>query len=81
MVSKTLFAVSDDETRYFMNGIFLEKRDDNLIMVATDGRRLSYISRRIPVRMENLKGVILPPENPHDRERSSPRGKAPFPLP
>lgn len=62
MVSKTLFAVSDDETRYFMNGIFLEKRDDNLIMVATDGRRLSYISRRIPVRMENLKGVILPPK-------------------
>jgi DNA polymerase-3 subunit beta len=45
-----------------MNGIFLEKRDDNLIMVATDGRRLSYISRRIPVRMENLKGVILPPK-------------------
>ena len=62
MVSKTLFAVSDDETRYSMNGIFLEKRDDNLIMVATDGRRLSYISRRIPVRMENLKGVILPPK-------------------
>lgn len=62
MVSKTLFAVSDDETRYFMNGIYLEKRDDNLIMVATDGRRLSYISRRIPVRMENLKGVILPPK-------------------
>jgi len=62
MVSKTLFAVSDDETRYFMNGIFLEKRDDNLIMVATDGRRLSFISRRIPIRMENLKGVILPPK-------------------
>ncbi len=62
MVSKTVFAVSDDETRYFMNGIFLEKRDDNLVMVATDGRRLAYISRKIPVRMENLKGIILPPK-------------------
>ncbi|MGA2975328.1 MAG: DNA polymerase III subunit beta [Spirochaetia bacterium] len=62
MVSRTLFAVSDDETRYFMNGIFVEKRDDSLIMVATDGRRLSFISRKIPVRMENLKGVILPPK-------------------
>jgi DNA polymerase III subunit beta len=62
MVSRTLFAVSDDETRYFMNGIYLEKRDDSLIMVATDGRRLSYISRKIPVRMENMKGVILPPK-------------------
>jgi DNA polymerase III subunit beta len=62
MVSRTLFAVSDDETRYFMNGIFVEKKDDNLIMVATDGRRLSFISRKIPLRMENLKGVILPPK-------------------
>jgi DNA polymerase-3 subunit beta len=62
MVSRTLFAVSDDETRYFMNGIYLEKRDDSLIMVATDGRRLSFISRKIPVRMENMKGVILPPK-------------------
>jgi DNA polymerase-3 subunit beta len=62
MVSRTLFAVSDDETRYFMNGIFVEKRDETLVMVATDGRRLSFISRRIPVRMENLKSVILPPK-------------------
>ena len=62
MVSRTLFAVSDDETRYFMNGIFLEKRDDSLIMVATDGRRLSFISRKISVQMENMKGVILPPK-------------------
>jgi DNA polymerase III subunit beta len=62
MVSKTIFAVSDDETRYFMNGIFVEKRDDSLIMVATDGRRLAFVSRKIPIHMENLKGVILPPK-------------------
>jgi DNA polymerase III subunit beta len=62
MVLRTVFAVSDDETRYFMNGIFLEKKEDNLIMVATDGRRLSFISRKIPVRMDNMKGVILPPK-------------------
>jgi DNA polymerase III subunit beta len=62
MVTRTLFAVSDDETRYFMNGVFLEKKDDSLVMVATDGRRLAFISRKIPLRMENLKGVILPPK-------------------
>ena len=62
MVSKTLFAVSDDETRYFMNGVFVEKADDMLVMVATDGRRLAYISRRIPVPIENRRGVILPPK-------------------
>jgi DNA polymerase-3 subunit beta len=45
-----------------MNGIFVEKRDDSLVMVATDGRRLSWIARKVPVPMENLKGVILPPK-------------------
>jgi DNA polymerase-3 subunit beta len=62
MVSKTIFAVSDDETRYFMNGVFVEKREDMLIMVATDGRRLAFVSRKIPIHMENLRGVILPPK-------------------
>lgn len=62
MVSKTLFAISDDETRYFMNGVYVEKRDDMLIMVATDGRRMSYIHRKIPIPIENLHGVILPPK-------------------
>jgi DNA polymerase III subunit beta len=62
MVTRTLFAVSDDETRYFMNGVYLEKKDDSLVMVATDGRRLAFISRKLSLRMENLKGVILPPK-------------------
>jgi DNA polymerase III subunit beta len=62
MVSKTLFAVSDDETRYFMNGIYLEKSEDMLVMVATDGRRLAFITRKIPVPLENLKGIIIPPK-------------------
>jgi len=62
MVSKTLFAVSDDETRYFMNGIYLEKADDMLVMVATDGRRLAFINRKIPVPFENMKGIIIPPK-------------------
>jgi DNA polymerase-3 subunit beta len=62
MVSKTVFAVSDDETRYFMNGVYVEKRDDMLVMVATDGRRLAYVNRKVPIHMENLRGVILPPK-------------------
>ena len=62
MVSKTLFAVSDDETRYFMNGVYLEKFDDTLVMVATDGRRLAYIAKKIPIPFENRRGVILPPK-------------------
>jgi len=61
MVSQTVFAVSDDETRFFMNGVFLEKNENKLVMVATDGRRLAYISKNA----ENVKdftGVIVPPK-------------------
>jgi len=62
MISQTIFSISDDETRYFMNGVYFEKKDDNLVMVATDGRRLSYISNSANDEIEELKGVIIPPK-------------------
>jgi DNA polymerase-3 subunit beta len=62
MVSKTLFAVSSDETRYFMNGVYFEKTDDHLVMVATDGRRLSLISKPMGSAVGEFKGVIIPPK-------------------
>ena len=62
MISKTLFAVSTDETRYFMNGVYFEKLDDALIMVATDGRRLSYITKEADQKIETFKGIIIPPK-------------------
>jgi DNA polymerase-3 subunit beta len=65
MISKTLFAVSSDETRYFMNGVYLEKVDEELIMVATDGRRLSYISKKVNGSIPEFSGVIIPPKILH----------------
>lgn len=65
MVSKTLFAVSSDETRYFMNGVFFERSDGKLVMVATDGRRLSYIAKEAPASVADFKGVIIPPKVLH----------------
>ena len=62
MIANTIFAVSDDETRYFMNGIFVEKSGDRFTMVASDGRRLSYISKPIDPAVEDIKGVIVPPK-------------------
>jgi DNA polymerase III subunit beta len=62
MVAKTLFAVSDDETRYFLNGVYVERGDDGLRMVATDGKRLSLARSSAPVTAPNLKGVIVPPK-------------------
>jgi DNA polymerase-3 subunit beta len=65
MIAKTLFAVSSDETRYFMNGVYFEKTDGKLVMVATDGRRLSFISKSAEAKVGDFKGVIIPPKILH----------------
>ena len=62
MVSETIFAVSDDETRYFMNGVFMEKIPGGLVLVATDGRRLSYVKKEFDARIPDFRGVIIPPK-------------------
>ena len=62
MVSQTSFAVSDDETRFFMNGVYVEPDDGKLVMVATDGRRLSFISHDLPKDIGDFQGVIIPPK-------------------
>ena len=49
MIGKTIYSVSNDETRYHLNGVYFEKRTaDNvpgLLMVATDGHRLSLVNK------------------------------------
>jgi DNA polymerase-3 subunit beta len=62
MIYQTVFAVSDDETRYFMNGVYLENNAEKLVMVATDGRRLAYISKSFGTSVPVFKGVIVPPK-------------------
>ncbi len=60
MISQTIFAVSDDETRYYMNGVYLEHEDNTLSMVATDGRRLSYIKSEFDNENISFDPVIIP---------------------
>lgn len=60
MITQTIFAVSDDETRFFMNGVYFEKQEENLIMVATDGRRLAYISKPVCTENVNFEPSIVP---------------------
>lgn len=62
MVSQTIFAVSDDETRYFMNGVYMLKSEDRLAMVATDGRRLSCIYNIPEHQLSEFEGIIIPPK-------------------
>jgi len=64
MIEKTSYAVSNDETRYNLNGAFLEHVGDGIFrMVATDGHRLSMLEARLsenPSEVEFKKGVIIP---------------------
>lgn len=46
MIDKTAFAVSTDETRYNINGFYLEKDGAVLRMVATDGHRLALVEKK-----------------------------------
>lgn len=63
MVEKTLFAVSTDESRYNLNGVFFVKKEGEkeVRMVATDGYRLSLIDRSLENEVSGLEnGVLLP---------------------
>jgi DNA polymerase III subunit beta len=60
MIDKTLFAVSSDETRFNLSGVYLTNGDDGALrLVATDGHRLAMVDRKVPdARIE--RGVIMP---------------------
>ena len=62
MIQETIFAISDDETRYFMNGVFFEKAEGKFNMVATDGRRLAYITKPAAEGVADFSGIIIPPK-------------------
>ena len=45
MISKTIFAISNEESRYTLNGALLILKAESLAMVATDGHRLAHIEK------------------------------------
>ncbi len=53
MVSKTIFAISNEESRYTLNGALLVLKSESMAMVATDGHRLAHIEKS----GEELKGI------------------------
>ncbi|MFL5434313.1 MAG: DNA polymerase III subunit beta [Myxococcales bacterium] len=60
MIEKTQFAISADETRHNLNGVYFETAQGNIRMVATDGHRLALIERPAPGNFNLKKGVIVP---------------------
>ena len=53
MISKTIFAISNEESRYTLNGALLILKAESLSMVATDGHRLAHIEKT----GESLKNI------------------------
>lgn len=60
MIKQTIFAVSQDMNRFFMTGVFFTKKEDNIVMVATDARRLSYIGKSIAYGIQDFPPAIVP---------------------
>jgi DNA polymerase-3 subunit beta len=64
LFDKSKFAISTEETRYYLNGVYLHVADREgrqvLRCVATDGHRLARIDADLPPGAENVPGVIVP---------------------
>jgi DNA polymerase-3 subunit beta len=64
LIDKTQFAISTEETRYYLNGIYLHTHEAGgklkLRAVATDGHRLARAEMDAPAGSEGMPGIIIP---------------------
>jgi DNA polymerase-3 subunit beta len=64
LIDKTQFAISTEETRYYLNGIYLHAAGDDkaptLRAVATDGHRLAQCELPLPEGAAGMPGIIVP---------------------
>ncbi|HUZ62486.1 MAG TPA: DNA polymerase III subunit beta [Acetobacteraceae bacterium] len=64
LIDRTRFAISTEETRYYLNGIFLHAAESEgahvLRAVATDGHRLARVEEPLPEGAAGMPGVIIP---------------------
>ena len=73
LIEKTRFAISTEETRYYLNGIYLHtaSRGDSVSLraVATDGHRLAQVDLPLPAGAEGMPGVIIPRKTVNELHR------------
>jgi len=64
LIDKTQFAISTEETRYYLNGIYLHAagtaKAPTLRAVATDGHRLAQVELPLPDGANGMPGIIVP---------------------
>ncbi len=64
LIDKTKFAISNEETRYFLNGLYFNVTNEAskkiVTLVGTDGHRLAKFSHEIQGEIDKVSGVIIP---------------------
>ncbi len=62
LIARTIFAISNEESRYTLNGALLVIKAESLAMVATDGHRLSYVEKSEEAQegISGEKRVLIP---------------------
>jgi len=60
LIDRTRFAISTEETRYYLNGIFLHVTEEELKAAATDGHRLARFTLAKPEGADGMPDVIVP---------------------
>ncbi len=69
MLKKTSYAMSQDESRYVLNGVLLSFKEGKLTVVATDGRRLALVEQELEFPPGNEGDVILPTKAVNELQR------------
>src|SRR6516162_9976449 len=69
MLGKTSFAISTDESRYVLNGVYISLKDHKLTMVATDGRRLALADEEADVSEKSQGEFIVPAKTVNELNR------------
>ena len=59
MIDKTSFAVAGDDNRHFLTGVYMEKKDGRIVMVATDGKRLACVRRQFEQEIPDFRSCIM----------------------
>ncbi len=60
MLKKTSFAMSADESRHVLNGIFMSLKEHKFTMVSTDGRRLALVEEEVDISEKSQGEFIVP---------------------
>src|SRR5271170_660723 len=69
MLRKTSFAISTDESRYVLNGIFLSLKEHKITLVATDGRRLALVDEEVDIPEASQGEFIIPTKTVNELTR------------